>query len=1225
MALSTEFCAHATGLAATLTGGAGGDVSSPEFHRPADRLPTFSVFVVANYEDPLSKQFTLAYTVTRALKPVSSVPRHGATAVAGPPWMALPPSESSGLRLQVAVMEADDYPRRFLATVTAVPIGLGLERAAAAAEGVADVGTLGGSLLAALRRVAATGNHYPYAWRTLGGTIASLATVWRAAGLVRPSEACETRGEVRATDGIPQRFLPPPVLVDVPPGLPQPVSIPKPTAAVAAAGSSAANNVAPTTCAACVATRLYRYATVLGSFGYRVALGASSSPANGGGGAATITYSSLIAGVPLLELPIEESVLHTWGLSAGIPDSMGGEGPSGSETPLRSTTCAGDGMTTPTRCSPLLVVEVSGDSLAAAVPTKTRDDSAAMETRSPTYGVPSGACGSVHMADWAAVVRSWAGSGPPTAVAWPLTDCIQRSLTSAATTFAPRFTTTSEEATAAVSCPPLALLRVASARVAAFATACVMCDADTGAAAGHFGSCPAICVKGGPDSCVAMNRRRVASGGWQIPSHRPALEACSWPEPELQAHQPADNRVPTGGGAQTVDSVAAGEGGAHGDRRSGDGGGSSRIRVPASALACLGAVLRSQPAAVDLLLFLAGAAAVFQDGSALDPSPPFLQTAVESGRDNGGGGGSRRSPTLPLSPSGRHRFVSALRATPCVADLAAAAARSDADLLAALDDAHPEAAAIAAWVVASMPGVIRALPTVNEPAGESSPHALASGLPPRSFLLSGGDPAGEWAFQVAANSAAVALSTAAAARTSVSPTGTKETTKYVFHGSPWWSWHSILRNGLDTRVTNHGRAFGHGVYVSDRAEFAAWYGLDKRTLDPGYVASLWAQEGGLAPAVVGAVEAVDIKEGASPLTVPQLAPLLHPEYEGLRLVQIVPEGGVRLRGLILDYSAQKKLPDVQSGLSQALPHVFQQVPAHPIAETPTLKEVADTTVEAAAKTSVPAGRSVRLPPSWRRPSQPVLDGRVPGDGPLREAPPPTACVAHAPAAGAAAAGTITSGRLSPGAAARIMRDLQAVARNGREHGLVAWPASSAAVAAAAAADLFSSAPVAATGHPLPSAVGEDLTVVHVHMGNWESAGGDALPLAMDLVAAGIDGLLWEVRFPPTYPAMPPFVRLLRPRMRPWAAGGGGHLTSGGSVCLAVLTPAAWAPSMELLELLLTIRAAVGDPHPVPARVDRDRPGGYGLGEALCGYARVGEAHGWLPLGRGRDVMSWVGQ
>jgi len=200
--------------------------------------------------------------------------------------------------------------------------------------------------------------------------------------------------------------------------------------------------------------------------------------------------------------------------------------------------------------------------------------------------------------------------------------------------------------------------------------------------------------------------------------------------------------------------------------------------------------------------------------------------------------------------------------------------------------------------------------------------------------------------------------------------------------------------------------------------------------------------------------------------------------------------------------------------------------------------------------------------------------------------------------------------LAPGAATRIMRDLRAVARDGGAHGLRAWPAATASAAAA--------------GDGSEDDTGDDLSVLHVHIGNWAAAGADALPLAMDLAVAGLDGMTFEVRFPPHYPAAPPFVRLLAPRMVRWMQGGGGHVTAGGSLCMAALTPVGWTPSTGLLELLLLVREAVGDPDPVPARVDMARVGQpYELAEALASYVRVAEGYGWLPQGGGMAATGWV--
>lgn len=109
------------------------------------------------------EQLTSAHNPGSAQKLASFLLSQKANAVAGSPWLSLPAAQRGGLYLQVVMMEVDEYPRRFLAAVTAVPIGLGVELAAVAAEGVADSDTLGGILLAALRRLAATGNHSPYA------------------------------------------------------------------------------------------------------------------------------------------------------------------------------------------------------------------------------------------------------------------------------------------------------------------------------------------------------------------------------------------------------------------------------------------------------------------------------------------------------------------------------------------------------------------------------------------------------------------------------------------------------------------------------------------------------------------------------------------------------------------------------------------------------------------------------------------------------------------------------------------------------------------------------------------------------------------------------------------------------------------------------------------------------------------------------------------------------
>lgn len=70
----------------------------------------------------------------------------------------------------------------------------------------------------------------------------------------------------------------------------------------------------------------------------------------------------------------------------------------------------------------------------------------------------------------------------------------------------------------------------------------------------------------------------------------------------------------------------------------------------------------------------------------------------------------------------------------------------------------------------------------------------------------------------------------------------------------------------------------------------------------------------------------------------------------------------------------------------------------------------------------------------------------------------------------------------------------------------------------------------------------------------------SLPLAMDLEKRGLKSVVLEIRFHAAYPICPPFVRVVRPRFRTFAAGGGGHVTAGGSICMDLLTNSGWSPA-----------------------------------------------------------------
>lgn len=53
-----------------------------------------------------------------------------------------------------------------------------------------------------------------------------------------------------------------------------------------------------------------------------------------------------------------------------------------------------------------------------------------------------------------------------------------------------------------------------------------------------------------------------------------------------------------------------------------------------------------------------------------------------------------------------------------------------------------------------------------------------------------------------------------------------------------------------------------------------------------------------------------------------------------------------------------------------------------------------------------------------------------------------------------------------------------------------------------------------------------------------------IPIAKDLAAKKLNSIIFEIRFPSTFPHAPPFFRILRPRFLPFIRGGGGHVTGG---------------------------------------------------------------------------------
>jgi ubiquitin-conjugating enzyme E2 Q len=139
-----------------------------------------------------------------------------------------------------------------------------------------------------------------------------------------------------------------------------------------------------------------------------------------------------------------------------------------------------------------------------------------------------------------------------------------------------------------------------------------------------------------------------------------------------------------------------------------------------------------------------------------------------------------------------------------------------------------------------------------------------------------------------------------------------------------------------------------------------------------------------------------------------------------------------------------------------------------------------------------------------------------------------------------------------------------------------------------------------------------------------------LPLAKQMKQKGMKSVVMEMRFGPDYPMSPPFIRIIKPRFLSFMAGGGGHVTAGGSICMEasssaqpfedldanhhsqLLTNSGWSAVSSIESVLLQVRLAISSTDPRPAQLDNHYNGEYGVGEAIDAYIRACQVHGWTP-------------
>ncbi|TDL29181.1 hypothetical protein BD410DRAFT_817396 [Rickenella mellea] len=393
---------------------------------------------------------------------------------------------------------------------------------------------------------------------------------------------------------------------------------------------------------------------------------------------------------------------------------------------------------------------------------------------------------------------------------------------------------------------------------------------------------------------------------------------------------------------------------------------------------------------------------------------------------------------------------------------------------------------------------------------------------------------------------------------------------YAFHGSPLKNWHSIIRQGLLVKGIAHGRAYGNGVYFAKDG-----------TTSVGYTSRMsggncWSKSGLCPSALLAVAELVNrtdryvcsnpyyvvadthwiicrylfVKTAEAIEPPAQDAPKLDVPY-----LTIDPKHQLVFSYYSRGSSNGVKVPDHSYKLTRLLKARKSEQRDEPYEGEDAkllgiMREVIDLTED--------DGENDEGQDTWMHNHEWVEE-----------------CSSHVMPA---------PFESTPGATAAIQRELKAMLKEQELAGRfdrLGW-------------------------YLPPQFIGDNLYQWIVELHSFE----EDLPLTADLKKYNINSLVFEIRFPSEFPHSPPFFRIIKPRFLPFIQGGGGHITGGGSICMDLLTADGWLPSYSISAVLLQIKLAISNPEPKPARLIDQWNTPYRASEALEGYKRAANAHGW---------------
>ncbi|KAJ4364859.1 hypothetical protein N0V95_000609 [Ascochyta clinopodiicola] len=441
----------------------------------------------------------------------------------------------------------------------------------------------------------------------------------------------------------------------------------------------------------------------------------------------------------------------------------------------------------------------------------------------------------------------------------------------------------------------------------------------------------------------------------------------------------------------------------------------------------------------------------------------------------------------------------------------------------------------------------------------------------------------------------------------------KHPTLFAWHGSPLHNWHSIIREGLHFNETHHGRAFGHGVYhsleISTSLGYSGYGGVGitwpnselkiqqslalneivnapqefvSRT--PHLVVSQldWIQTRYLFVSNASNPQASSaLDKGSLPLEILEQDPAVTPMgSDGKLVIPIRAIAGSR-RPKSLNTTQNKRQKAEGTSKYDAI-----EIGDDDAASVTTLDE--DMVIF--ENDSAGIGQFVDLLPTPNSAKDGKGKSKVGGlfnkPGGLKPSKPLTDYVQ-----GALDYGTLPMLQqpawASSAATKCLMRDFKALIKTQNEQPL----------------------------HELGWNIDED-RIENMYQWIVELHSFDpTLPLAQDMKKRGVKSVVLELRFGKDYPMVPPFVRVIRPRFLSFAAGGGGHVTAGGAMCMELLTNDGWSAVSSVESVLVQVRMAITSLEPKPARLESGGRNDYGVGEAVDAYIRACAMHGWtVPTG-----------